>query len=126
MLKRIGVNLALFSVVFIVMFFSADLLVDKYKFTLTFSLLAVYAYHALFSFANYSLVEFISLKKKDVVGYLFLFLFSLKIGFFFVMFKSSFVGEVSLEKSVKLIAFFPFVVFSTLEVFFISKMLSKE
>ena len=125
MLKRIGVNLALFSVVFIVMFFSADLLVDKYKFTLTFSLLAVYAYHALFSFANYSLVEVISLKKKDVVGYLFLFLFSLKIGFFFVMFKSSFVGEVSLEKSVKLIAFFPFVVFSTLSVF-ISKMLSKE
>ena len=126
MLKRIGVNLALFSVVFIVLFFSADLLVDKYKLTLTFSLLAIYAYHAIFSVLNYSLVEVISLRKKDVVGYLFLFLFSLKIGFFFVMFKSSFVGNVSLEKSVKLIAFFPFVVFSTLEVFFISKILSKE
>jgi hypothetical protein len=126
MLKRIGVNLALFSVVFIVLFFSADLLVDKYKLTLTFSLLAIYAYHAIFSVFNYSLVEVISLKKKDVVGYLFLFLFSLKIGFFFVMFKSSFVGNVSLEKSIKLIAFFPFVVFSTLEVFFISKILSKE
>ena len=126
MLKRIGVNLALFSVVFSVLFFSADFLVDEYKFTISFSLLAVYAYHALFSFINYSLVEVISLKKKDVVGYIFLFLFSLKIGFFFVLFKSSFVGEVNLEKSVKLIAFLPFVVFSTLEVFFISKILSKE
>ena len=126
MIKRLLVFFIVICVVFIASYFSHFSILESKKVQLSFSLLSVYFFYAISAITIFLIVTAISEKIPNQLGYGFLALMFLKIGFFLILFKNTVFSEIPIDKPEKISLVIPFLLFLSLETIFIAKLLNNK
>jgi len=115
-------------VIVILLLFFASFSLHNYFNTaiLEYSLLSVYAFHAIAVILVYAVVEFVSDKLPNQAGYAYLMLMFFKIGSFTLIFQTSVFAKVSLSQPEKLGLVVPLFLFLIAEAIVVGKLLNNK
>ena len=126
MIKRIVSYLLIVVVVFVVVFFTHQYILDNKQLVLSYSLLNVYLFNAIASIVIYGCIELVAEKLPSQAGYAFLACVFLKIGFFVVLFQATVFSEIKLEVFQRLSLMIPFFLFIIIEAAGVAKLLNSK
>lgn len=126
MIKRILTYLSIITLVFIVVFFTHQYVLETKELVLSYSLLSIYLFNAITSIIIYGCIELVAEKLVTQAGYAFLTCVFLKIGFFIVLFQATVFSEVKLEMFQRLSLMIPFFLFIVIEAVGVSKLLNSK
>jgi len=126
MIKRIFTYLSIIVLVFVVVFFTHQYILDSKKLVLSYSLLGIYLFNAIASIIIYGCIELVAEKLPSQAGYAFLACVFLKIGFFVVLFQATIFPEVKLEVFQRLSLMVPFFLFVIIEAVGVAKLLNSK
>jgi len=126
MIKRILTYLSIILLVFVVVFFAHQYVLDSKQLVLSYSLLNVYLFNAIASIIIYGCIELVAEKLPSQAGYAFLACVFLKIGFFVVIFQATVFSEVRLELFQRLSLMIPFFLFIVIEAVGVAKLLNSK
>ena len=126
MIKRIVSYLLIVVVVFVVVFFTHQYILDNKQLVLSYSLLNVYLFNAIASIVIYGCIELVAEKSPSQAGYAFLACVFLKIGFFVVLFQATVFSEIKLEVFQRLSLMIPFFLFIIIEAAGVAKLLNSK
>jgi len=126
MIKRILTYLSIVILVFIIVFFTHQYVLDAKQLVLSYSLLNIYLFNAVASVIIYSCIELVAEKVPSQASYAFLACIFLKIGFFVVLFQVAIFPEVKLELFQRLSLIIPFFLFIIIEAVGVSKLLNSK
>jgi len=126
MIKRILTYLSIILLVFIIVFFAHQYVLESKQLVLSYSLLNVYLFNAIVSVVIYGCIELVAEKLPTQAGYAFLTCVFLKIGFFIVLFQSTVFSEVKLEMFQRLSLMVPFFLFIIIESAGVAKLLNSK
>lgn len=125
MYKRIGLFFAVVLVTFCVAYFLHNYILQSQQLTLNYSLLLVYLFFVVSSLFVYVVIEVLASIIPKQVGFAYLASIFLKIGFFVLVFKSSFFLQDNLEMYQKLSVVIPLFLFLTIEGTGIARLLNR-
>lgn len=125
MYKRIGLFFAVVLVTFCVAYFLHNYILQSQQLTLNYSLLLVYLFFVISSLFVYVVIEVLASIIPKQVGFAYLASIFLKIGFFVLVFKSSFFLQDNLEMYQKLSVVIPLFLFLTIEGTGIARLLNR-
>ena len=126
MIKRILTYLSIIILVFIVVFYAHQYVLESKQLVLSYSLLNVYLFNAIASVIIYFCIEVVAEKLPSQAGYAFLACVFLKIGFFVVLFQATVFSEVKLELFQRLSLMIPFFLFIIIEAVGVAKLLNSK
>ena len=126
MIKRILTYLSIIFLVFVVVFFTHQYVLEYKQQVLSYSLLNVYLFNAIVSIIIYGCIELVAEKLPSQAGFAFLACVFLKIGFFVVLFQTTVFPEVKLEMFQRLSLMIPFFLFIIIEAVAIAKLLNSK
>lgn len=126
MIKRIVSYLLIVVVVFVVVFFTHQYILESKQLVLSYSLLNVYLFNAIASIIIYGCIELVAEKLPSQAGYAFLTCVFLKIGLFIVLFQATVFSEVKLELFQRLSLMIPFFLFIIIEAVSVAKLLNSK
>jgi len=126
MIKRILTYLSIIFLVFIIVFFTHQYILEGKQLVLSYSLLNVYLFNAIASIIIYGCIELVAEKLPSQAGYAFLTCVFLKIGLFIVLFQATVFSEVKLELFQRLSLIIPFFLFIIIETIGVGKLLSSK
>ena len=126
MIKRILIYLSVIALVFVVVFFTHQYVLEYKQLVLSYSLLNVYLFNAIVSIIIYGCIELVAEKLPSQAGFAFLACVFLKIGFFVVLFQTTVFPEVKLEMFQRLSLMIPFFLFIIIEAVAIAKLLNSK
>jgi len=126
MIKRILTYLSIIVLVFVLVFFTHQYLLDSKQLVLSYSLLNVYLFNSIASIVIYGCIELVAEKLPSQAGYAFLTCVFLKIGLFIVLFQSTVFSEVKLELFQRLSLMIPFFLFIIIETVGVGKLLNSK
>jgi hypothetical protein len=123
MLKRILVVTAALVVLFLIAFNIHSYLSIK---ALSFSLLSVYAFHAIAAVLVYVVVELVASKLPNQAGYAYLMLMFFKIGAFVLIFQNAVFAKDQLDQAEKVALVVPLFLFLIVEAIAVGKLLNSK
>lgn len=126
MIKRILIYLSVIALVFVVVFFTHQYVLEYKQLVLSYSLLNVYLFNAIVSIIIYGCIELVAEKLPSQAGFAFLACVFLKIGFFVVLFQTTVFPEIKLEMFQRLSLMIPFFLFIVIEAVGIAKLLNSK
>jgi len=126
MIKRILTYLSIITLVFIVVFFTHQYVLDTKQLVLSYSLLNIYLFNAITSIIIYGCIELVAEKLPSQASYAFLACIFLKIGFFVVLFQVAIFPEVRLELFQRISLLIPFSLFIVIEAAGVMKLLNSK
>ena len=126
MIKRILIYLSVIALVFVVVFFTHQYMLEYKQLVLSYSLLNVYLFNAIVSIIIYGCIELVAEKLPSQAGFAFLACVFLKIGFFVVLFQTTVFPEIKLEMFQRLSLMIPFFLFIVIEAVGIAKLLNSK
>jgi len=126
MIKRILTYLSIIVLVFVLVFFTHQYLLDSKQLVLSYSLLNVYLFNSIASIVIYGCIELVAEKLPSQAGYAFLACVFLKIGLFIVLFQSTVFPEEKLEVFQRLSLMIPFFLFIIIEAAGVAKLLNSK
>lgn len=124
MIKRILIFFIVLLSLFYISYFSNLYLLGNTE--LSFSLLQVYAFHAIAAFIVYAIVEFIASVLPTQAGYAYLASIFIKIGVFVLVFNASVFAKDNLSRPERISLVVPLFLFLITEAIVISKLLNKK
>lgn len=126
MIKRILFFLAVMLIVLVISYFPHNYVLTGKEIQLSFSLLGVYAFHAITATIVYLIVELVAYKIPNQAGYAYLASIFLKIGFFVLVFQASVFNNEQLTKSERFSLVIPLFLFLIIEAIAVSKLLNSK
>jgi len=126
MIKRILIFILITLLFFVSGYFLNSYLLDANQVTIRFSLLTLYTFLMLSCIIAYALVEVVSTYLPNETGYLYLGLLMVKLGVFILLFQEPIFSETGLSKAEKSSILIPFLIFLTIEVIGVSKLLNNK
>ena len=126
MIKRILTYLSIIFLVFVVVFFTHQYVLDAKQLILSYSLLNIYLFNAIASIIIYGCIELVAEKVPSQASYAFLACIFLKIAFFVVLFQVAIFPEVRLELFQRLSLIIPFFLFIIIEAVGVAKLLDSK
>ena len=126
MIKRILIYISIVLLVFIVVFFTHQFVLDSKRLVLSYSLLNIYLFNAIVSVIIYACIELVAEKLPSQASYAFLACIFLKIGFFVMLFQVAIFPEEKLELFQRLSLLIPFSLFIIIEATGVMKLLNSK
>ncbi|WP_435261063.1 DUF6168 family protein [Tenacibaculum sp. nBUS_03] len=126
MIKRILFFLAVMLIVLVISYFPHNYVLTGKEIQLSFSLLGVYAFHAIAATIVYLIVELVAYKIPNQAGYAYLASIFLKIGFFVLVFQASVFNNEQLTKPERFSLVIPLFLFLIIEAIAVSKLLNSK
>lgn len=125
MKNRISQFLIVSSILFVVVFFIHQYLLDNTSLKTELPLLKMYFYHSISGAIVYTVIEFVFSKLPNQAGFVFLASVFIKIGFFILIFSSN-LFNTSLQMFERLSVIIPFFTFLFLEAIYSFRLLNKS
>ncbi len=126
MIKRILAYLLIVLIVFLLVYFTHQFILESQQLKLSYSLLNVYMFNAVASVLVYLCVELIADSLPNQAGYAFLACVFLKIGFFVLIFQAAVFPEIKLAFFQRISLMLPFGLFIIIEAIGLAKLLNSK
>lgn len=126
MLKQVIVFVLIVVVLLPVAYFSHDFYSEQKGIVLSYSLLGVYAFFAIAAVVTYGVCVFVMDMAKDKVGFAFIGMITVKLGFFLLLFSNVIFGDVKLEQPERIAFVIPLLIFLMIETLGVYRLLVKN
>ncbi len=126
MIKRILAYLLIVLIVFLLVYFTHQFILESQQLKLSYSLINVYMFNAVASVLVYLCVELIADSLPNQAGYAFLACVFLKIGFFVLIFQAAVFPEIKLAFFQRISLMLPFGLFIIIEAIGLAKLLNSK
>ena len=126
MAKHVLLFFVVVIVAFLISYFSHYYVLEKRGIQLSFLLEGVYFFYAISAILIYLSITIIFEKIPNNVGYAFLALMFVKIGFFLILFRNIIFSEIPIVRVEKISLIIPFMLFLSIETVFVAKLLNNK